>query len=519
METDHAAPPPQEAIAFLNDSRNHGGAVVTRVDTHAALVFLVGERAYKLKRAVRYPYLDYATAEKRRTACLAELAINRRAAPSLYLGVQAIARGLGGGLRLTPLSDGRETAMDAGDEAVDWVVTMRRFPDEALFDRMAERQALTPSLMRALAERIAAFHAAAEPRRDGGGLAGMRAVVDGNIDALQSFPALFPADRVARLAERSAAALDRLRAVLGDRRRDGFVRHCHGDLHLRNIVLLDDGPTLFDAIEFDESLAVTDVFYDLAFLLMDLDHRGLRPLGNAVLNRYVEETGDLGGVATLSLFLSARAAIRAKVLAAADELAPDAAVQAEARRYLDHAIAALDPPPPRLVAVGGLSGSGKSRLARGVAPDLGRAPGALVLRSDVLRKRLCGVAETDRLPPDAYGPDLTARVYGGLAERARLALSAGQAVVIDAVCARPDERALFESVAAAAAARFDGLWLDAPLDLRAQRVTNRRNDASDATADVVKRQENYDLGALRWTRLDTGRVASDVLAEALKRLA
>ncbi len=263
----------------------------------------------------------------------------------------------------------------ANAEAVDWVVTMRRFPDEALFERMAERQALTPSIMRALAERIAAFHAAAEPRRDGGGLAGMRAVVDGNIDALQSFPALFPADRVARLGERTAAALDRLRAVLGDRRRDGFVRHCHGDLHLRNIVLLDGAPTLFDAIEFDETLAVTDVFYDLAFLLIDLDHRGLRPLGNAVLNRYVEETGDVGGVATLPLFLSARAAIRAKVLAAADELAPDAAAQAEARRYLDDAIAALEPPPPRLVAVGGLSGSGKSRLARGVAPDLGARRG------------------------------------------------------------------------------------------------------------------------------------------------
>ncbi|RJF79387.1 hypothetical protein D3877_21665 [Azospirillum cavernae] len=516
MNTDHATPQPQEAIAFLNDPRHHDGAAVTRVDTHAAMVFLVGERAYKLKRAVRYPYLDYATAEKRRVACLAELAINRRTAPSLYLGVQAILRGVDGGLRLAPLSDGVDAAANA--EAVDWVVTMRRFPDEALFERMAERQALTPSIMRALAERIAAFHAAAEPRRDGGGLAGMRAVVDGNIDALQSFPALFPADRVARLGERTAAALDRLRAVLGDRRRDGFVRHCHGDLHLRNIVLLDDGPTLFDAIEFDESLAVTDVFYDLAFLLMDLDHRGLRPLGNAVLNRYVEETGDVGGVATLPLFLSARAAIRAKVLAAADELAPDAAAQAEARRYLDDAIAALEPPPPRLVAVGGLSGSGKSRLARGVAPDLGGAPGALVLRSDVLRKRLCGVAETDRLPPDAYAPDLTARVYDGLAERARLALSAGQAVVIDAVCASPDERALFESVAAAAAVRFDGLWLDAPLNLRAQRVTNRRNDASDATADVVKRQETYDLGDMRWTRLDTGRVASDVLAEALKRL-
>lgn len=502
-----------ETLAFLGDPRTHGGAPVERIDTHAATVFLAGDRAFKLKRAVRYPYLDYSTVEKREAACRAELAINRRIAPALYLGVRTIRRGTDGGLVL----DGEA----AGGEAVDWVVAMRRFPDDALFDRLADRGALTPAIMRSLAQRIAAFHAAAEIRRDGGGVAAMRVVVDGNLDEMAASPTLFPPDRLDRLATRSADALDRLTGVLEDRRRGGFVRHCHGDLHLRNIVLLDGVPTLFDAIEFDRSLAVTDLFYDLAFLLMDLEQRGLRPLGNVVLNRYLSETGDFGGLAALPLFLSARAAVRAKVTAASAALSPDraGALEAEARRYLDHAVAALEPPPARLVAVGGLSGTGKSLLAQALAPELGAAPGAVVLRSDALRKALWGVAETERLPPDAYEPAVTARVYDTLRNQARTALQAGHAVVVDAVNARAEERDALESLAVAESVRFDGLWLDAALALRTARVTDRRNDASDATAELAKRQETYDLGPVRWARLDSGRVAADVLAQARATLA
>lgn len=506
----------EEAIAFLGDPRTHDGRAVERIDTHAALVFLAGDRALKLKRAVRYPYLDYSTVEKRHAACVAELAINRRTAPTLYRGVVAIRRGGDGRLRL----DGDDGANEAAGEAVDWLVSMARFPDGALFDRMAERQALTPALMRRLAERIAAFHREAAPRPEGGGVEAMRAVADGNLADLRAAPDLFPAATVERLAERTGEALDRLAPPLEERRRAGFVRHGHGDLHLRNIVLLDGEPTLFDAIEFDEALAVADVFYDLAFLLMDLDHRGLRPMGNAVLNRYLEETGDYGGLAALPLFLSLRAAVRAKVSASALRLGGKReGLEEEARRYLDHALAALEPVPARLVAVGGLSGSGKTRLAVGIAPGLGPAPGAVVLRSDVLRKRLCGAADTDRLPAEGYAPAVTERVYGELYRRAAAVLAAGHAVVADAVSARPDERRRIEAVAAAAGVRFDGIWMEAPLAERVERVANRRSDASDATAEVVERQESYDLGTIGWTRLDSGRVASDVLDDARASLA
>ncbi|MBB3264149.1 hypothetical protein FHW79_001764 [Azospirillum sp. OGB3] len=520
----HAASDPKQdpilgstpmAAAFLADPVSHGGAAVERVDTHAAIVFLAGDRAYKLKRAVRYPYLDYSTAELRRAACLEELRLNRRTAPSLYLGLESVVQRADGALAF-----GGEDA--AGGTALDWLVVMRRFPQDALLDRVAERGDFDDSLGCALADAVTAFHEAAEPRPDGGGAVAMREVVEGNIAELRASPSLFAPDHVERLSGRSADALARLAPLLEDRRRGGFVRHCHGDLHLRNIVLLEGKPVLFDGIEFDERLAVIDVAYDLAFLLMDLERRGLRPLGNAFLNRSLDKTEDYGALALLPLFLSARAAIRAKIAATTAALRPgDAAAQTlerEAVAYLDQAVRALEPPPPRLVAVGGLSGSGKTRLARALAPSLGKSPGAVVLRSDALRKRLNGVAETERLPAEAYTPAVTERVYAGLLERAGAVLAAGHAVVLDAVHARPEERSAVARLAAEVGVRFDGIWLDAPLDMRIARITARRGDASDATAEVAERQAVYDLGPLEWLRTNAGRDAGETLAAVLERL-
>lgn len=520
----HAVPDPKQdpapgstpmVAAFLADPASHGGAAVERVETHAAIVFLAGNRAYKLKRAVRYPYLDYSTPARRRAACLEELRLNRRTAPSLYLGLESVVRRADGALAF-----GGEDA--AGGTALDWLVVMRRFSQDDLLDRVAERGGLDEALARGLADAVTAFHQTAEPRPDGGGAAAMREVVEGNIAELRANASLFPPERVERLARVSAAALERLAPLLEERRRGGCVRHCHGDLHLRNIVRLDGKPVLFDGIEFDERLAVIDVAYDLAFLLMDLERRGLRPLGNAVLNRSLDMTEDYGALAPLPLFLSARAAIRAKIAATTAALRPGGeaarALEREAVAYLDQALAALEPPPPRLVAVGGLSGSGKTRLARALAPSLGASPGAVVLRSDALRKRLNGVAETERLPADSYTPAMTGRVYAGLLERARIVLTAGHAVVLDAVHARPDERAAVAGLAEAVGVRFDGVWLDAPLDTRIARIAARRGDASDATAEVAERQDVYDLGPLEWLRTNAGRDAGETLAAVLERL-
>lgn len=509
----HQGPDDQRAaIAFLAEPASHGGAPVTRLDTHGAVVILAGERGYKLKRAVAFPYMDFSTLARREAACRAEVGLNRRTAPALYLGLAPILGGPDGRLSL-----GAAIAPDApapaGPEVRDWVVVMRRFDQDGLFDRLAERGALTPEQVEDLAEAVAHLHDLAEPRHAGGdGSAALRWVIAENLAELREQPALFPAEQVARLAAHAGAALDRTAALLDRRAAAGRVRHCHGDLHLGNVVLIEGRPTLFDAIEFNEALAVIDVAYDLAFLLLDLVHRGLRPLANRALNRYLERTGDIEALAALPLFLSTRAAVRAKVSASAiaAQAEPAAASHAaeQARAYLDTALAMLEPAPARLVAIGGLSGTGKTTAARGLAPGLGPVPGAVILRSDVLRKRIREVADGARLPAEAYAPAVTAQVYGELARRAGAVLAAGHAAIADAVFARPEERAAIERVAAEAGVPFFGAWLQAPepalLDRVEARAAAPRPDASDADGAVVRRQGGYDLGPIGWARIEAG---------------
>jgi aminoglycoside phosphotransferase family enzyme len=355
----------QRVIAFLSEPSSYGPAVerVDVIETHASLVFLAGDRAYKLKRAVKYPYLDFSTPERRRRACEAELALNRRTAPTLYLEVRALAR----------MADGRIGFAGTGP-AIDWVVVMRRFEQSSLFDALAQTSGLSAPLMYELAEHIADFHAMAERRFDSGGAAALTTIAETNhrcfIEARQ---AGFAPERIDEIRENSSQRLAAIGGLLDQRRAEGKVRRCHGDLHLRNICLFEGKPTLFDCLEFSDALAFIDVLYDLAFLLMDLEHRGLTDFSNIVLNRYLDLTGEDEGLAAMPLFLSLRAAIRAHVTATAMDQAAAAErkreMAAEARSYLDLAARLLRPRPCRLVAVGGLSGSGKSTLAAALAPE------------------------------------------------------------------------------------------------------------------------------------------------------
>lgn len=316
-----------------------------------------------------------------------------------------------------------------------------------------------------------------------------------------------PTAQVANVCVRATGWLERIDGHLEARRRAGYVRVCHGDLHLRNLCLTKDRPILFDAIEFDDRLAVIDVAYDLGFLLMDLEHRGLRSAANIVFNRYLDRTGDLGLIAALPLFMGLRAAVRAQVSALAGD-------GPEARRYLDLARSPLEPEPARLVAIGGLSGTGKSTLARALAPLLGRAPGALMCRSDVIRKQRAGVSDTDRLPESAYSRESSRAVYAALLARAEQALAASHGAVVDAVFARSEERAQIEDVARKAGVSFTGLWLDADPVTLAVRVSGRFGDASDADARVVAAQATYDPGEIRWHRIDAAKSPDDARAAA-----
>jgi aminoglycoside phosphotransferase family enzyme/predicted kinase len=511
----------REVIDFLSRPSSYGPGVerVDTVETHISLLFLAGDRAYKLKRAVTFPYLDFATVEQRRQACMAELSLNRRTAPSLYLDVDALGRTPQGGIGFTKEGP-----------AVDWVVVMRRFDQALLFDALAKAGRLSASLMRALTEEIAAFHDAAERRFAYGGAAALREIVAENDECLgaaeQAGPgsrsgAGFAPEQRAEVRDRSLERLAALGPLLDERRAAGKVRRGHGDLHLRNIVLLDGKPTLFDCIEFSEALASIDILYDLAFLLMDLEHRELPEFANLVMNRYLDLTGEDDGLPALPLFQSLRAAIRAHVTAAApDRTAPApramrAGTPTEARRYLALAMRLLRPQPRRLIAIGGLSGTGKSTLAARLAPSLG----ARVLRSDVIRKRLFGVPPETRLPPAAYGAAVSQQVYERLRDMAAAALAAGYPVILDAVALRPQERQSFAATAETAGVPFSGLWLEAPTATLANRIGRRRDDASDASATVLEQQLRHDPGPIAWARIDAGAGAEECLSAARHALA
>lgn len=504
----------REAIDFLGRPSSYGPGVerVDTIETHVSRVFLAGDRAYKLKRAVRLPYLDFSTVERRHQACAAELALNRRTAPALYLELRRLGRDQTGAV-----------CFSEEGPAVDCLVVMRRFDQQLLFDALAKAGRLEAQIMDALADHIASFHAQAERRFDQGAAA-IGEIGESNYRLLFGTPAAgFPIERVARVREiwrrRTAAAAQ----LLENRRAGGKVRRCHGDLHLRNICLFDGKPMLFDCLEFSDQLASIDVLYDLAFLLMDLEHRGLASLANRVLNRYLDRSGDDAGLAAMPLFLSLRAGIRAHVIATALEQAGSAEkapeMADEARRYLDLACSLLEPQPARLVAIGGLSGSGKSTLAAGLAPELGLRPGARLLRSDVTRKLLLGVAPEARLPEEAYSPAVTARVYDALRHKAATALAAGYSAVIDAVSLLPAERQSFAKIAHAAGAPFTGLWLEAAADTMTERLRARRGDASDATPAVLARQLRQDPGEIDWTCIDAGAGAKPALAAARRALA
>lgn len=512
---DHVVADQSAVFAFLANTASHAHpGPVTRIDTHGAAVFLVGADAYKVKRAVSFPFMDFSTVEKRRLACEAEIAINRPAAPDLYLEALPVVR--------------RDGSLHLGGsgEVLDWVVHMHRFDETRTLDRIAASGDLPAPLLAELARAIAAAHARAPHcGPDFDAIAALAEVLADNAEAFAGNPDLFPAQAAAALARDARAALALCTPLLKARAAAGAVRRCHGDLHLRNIAVIDGHPVLFDAIEFNPALATCDVLYDLAFLLMDLWERGLSGPANLVLNRYLWACDDVGlyaALAALPLFLSTRAAIRAKVgaAAAAGAHGPDQTkARAECSRYFRAACAFLQAPAPRLVAVGGLSGTGKSTLAAGLAPALAPAPGAVILRSDIERKAMAGVGETDRLPASAYSEGATQAVYARLRERAALALRAGQSVIVDAVHAHPDERAAIKAVAQVASVPFDGVWLEAPTAVLIERVSRRKGDASDADAGIVAQQAHYDLGGITWHVIDVSNGTETALAAVRTRMA
>jgi aminoglycoside phosphotransferase family enzyme/predicted kinase len=454
-------PDPQaEARAFLT---NLSGADPR--ETQISAVFIGEDTVWKLKRAVRLPFLDFTTADSRRNFLQREIELSGVAAPGLYRDVVPITTGPGG------------LAIGGDGPVIDWVLRMARVPDT---DFMLHRVAagLDGGLLDALGDMVAADHAIRPPAKHHDPLHPGR---NARKNALSAIIAGLPRRQVAAWLLAAEQALDAATPLLAARSAAGLVRRAHGDLHLGNICVWRGAPVPFDALEFDEAMATIDLAYDMAFLLMDLDRRAGRPAANRVLNRYVARTGDAALVRLLPGFLSRRAMVRAHV-----EGDPG---------FLDAALGYLRPAPDRVIAIGGLPGTGKSTLARALAPTLGAAPGALIARSDEIRKRLFGVAPEARLGPEGYTPAAGARVDAALLDAVRQ--SAGHAVILDATFLSP---ALRDAVRACGRP-FTGIWLEAPVDELARRIRARSGDASDATEAVLHRLAARDPGVIDWHRV------------------
>lgn len=455
----------QETAAFLG--KLSGSAPL---ETPISAIFLGADTAWKLKKAVRLTFLDFTTARARRRFIEREFVLNAPAAPGLYQAVMAVIRNPDGQLALT--------AFPPPDAAVlDWVLRMARVPQDDFLDRIADSGGLTPVLLDELGDAVAAYHQRLSPVADTVAGKDMRTVIAENRAAALS--TALPPDQIDAWHAAAQSQLECLAPWLRCRAEQGFLRRGHGDLHLGNLCRWQGKIVPFDALEFDEALATIDLGYDLAFLLMDLDRRAGRGAANRVMNRYIARTGDTGLTRFLPVFLSVRALIRAHVIARGTG-------RAAALPYLDAAQAYLVAMPPIVVAIGGLPGTGKSTLARALAPDLGGAPGAVVLRSDEIRKRIYGVAPETRLPPDAYADDVSAVVFATLSALAHATASGGHAVIADATFLDPAHRQAIATAAHTASVRFIGLWLTAPLTFLEARISARSGDASDATVAVLQ---------------------------------
>jgi aminoglycoside phosphotransferase family enzyme/predicted kinase len=454
---------------------------VEHIETHAAHVFLCGDRAFKIKKNIRLPYLDFSTLELRRAVLERELAVNRAFAPELYVSVIEV----------------------EGEP----VLVMKRFDSEAMLSWRVDHGGIDDRLAEALAKTVADAHRVA-PVVERSGSEIMAGLYDQLSAAFAASRDVFGRSETEEFQALYGETLQRLRPLLDRRSDSGLVRRCHGDLHCANIVVIDGKPMLFDAIEFSERIATTDVLYDLAFLVMDLLRHHQARAANIILTRYLHwrrAHEDLSGLEALPLFLATRAGVRALVTAdfihelpiSATALHRDSAVD-----YFRASIAFLKPEKPELMCIGGLSGTGKSTLAAAIAPLLGAPPGALHIRSDVERKVLAGVGETTRLGPSHYSIETSRQVYEAMLVRAQRALAAGRSVILDAVFARESERLAAARLARRQGASFRGIWLETDPTTLKTRVEERIGDASDATAGVVEAQLSLDIGKLDWPRVD-----------------
>ena len=482
---------PQELVAGLCEpgAYPHPVSRVVLLETHMSWVFLTGQFAYKVKKPVRFDFVDFTDPDRRHFFCEEELRCNRAFAPELYLDIVPIQRGHDDGRVRVVVPDPQQPGA-AGDQTVEWAVRMVQFDPDQQADRLLEEGRLERAELARFGGALAATHAALEPVA---GSVNQIACVTDNFRTLHGCPAAAAHKAALAELERSTRAdIARYDADLAARVAGGRIRECHGDLHLSNLVRTSDGIRAFDCLEFDQSLRTIDVISDVAFLFMDCAIRGRADLAYAFVDGYLDACGDYRGAALLPFWARYRSLVRAKVAALRLTQSIDADARVAAQTKLDThvawAVERLHRPPPTLVLTCGLSGSGKSFWAA----QLVAAISAIRLRSDVLRKTQHG------LEPDArsaspvgggmYSSSRSDAVYHDLATLARSLLDAGESVIVDAAHLLADQRRILYDMAAAAGITVRVLQFEAPEVVLRERIQRRKRvgrDPSEADGRVL----------------------------------
>jgi aminoglycoside phosphotransferase family enzyme/predicted kinase len=457
-------------------------------ETHISWVLLAGRDAYKIKKAVDLGFLDFSTLEKRHFYCIEELRLNRRLAAKLYLDVVAI-----GG---TP-----EQPVLGGEPAIDYAVHMRRFPQTGLMDRMLEHGLVTPAHIDKLAAVVADFHNSLPPAAADSPHCAVTGIETAALQNFEQLPQLLDASKDLAMLEavRNTSALEfsACEPLFRQRAAAGYVRECHGDLHLGNIVVLDDVPTPFDCIEFSAALRWIDLISEISFTVMDLLQRSRPHLAWRLLNAYLENTGDYQGCGVLRFYLAYRAMVRAKIAAIRASQRGVARARQElksCRGYLVLAHDCLTRRRPAVIITQGLPGCGKSTFALIALERLG----AIRIRSDVERKRLFGLTaladSKAQAGLDIYSEDATRRTYARLQELARIVISAGFTVIVDAAFVLHAERKGFRALAQEQGVPFVIASLHTDAALLAERIALRGRRGTDASeADVSVMQKLLDV--------------------------
>lgn len=477
--------------------------------THCAHLILHKDLVFKIKRALSYSYIDMTSLSKRKRLCQRELELNQPELPDIYIDVVPVT-----------IDDSGQLELNGSGVPVEWVLRMNRFAECDVLDNVAKDGKLTLELADRLGKSLAQYHHRLNPLQVVDGHDRMAEIVSELRHEFSVLVSPLPTELTSQFHSLAQSALDSCRAQLDARGESGFIKRCHGDLHLRNILLRNDQPVPFDALEFDERLGTCDVLYDLAFLIMDLGHRQLQEQENRVLNQYLMHSAieNTSALSLMPLFLACRAAIRAMTSAQVANAASDNtnAGLEEATSYLRLAIAYLSVDKPTLIAVGGVSGSGKSTASQRLPARIACSPGAILLRSDVERKRLAGIDEYRHLPQSHYTLESSTILHEHLRRKASSALSAGYSVVMDATFLGEAEQQRIIELAHTLDVRFVGLWLTAPEDTLKSRISLRENDASDATLDVLDLQLSKSRSTAGWHVIDASGDRDETLQRCLE---